>query len=362
MADDLAPHDVVVPITGRRLALPEGPIFALKRAADLGFELGAFRAWAGYKDLGSDAATGGLALFQHVVSFGPSEASGRTGIHCHLAHVHIVIPTSGRGVFSYDGVVTGAVPGDVIVQHGGTVHDQFEYSYLPASPEENGKTPLSVEATPPGAPPQSFGFLELFVPRTIANVEIVPPADVTEADEATAWGHPYHAANARYALQTPDDPGAAHRPVAGRADLEARDCGTWGPTGELVGTWIVRPASGAGAGGAPIALAPPGETGGLEILFMVGGSATFERPSGERLRLRPGDCLTCTAGLAGAPSDATADMRLVLFHISARAEALRERTPDEIARLEALGAGIITGREVRASGDRRPINCLAGPP
>jgi quercetin dioxygenase-like cupin family protein len=108
--------------------LPDGPIFELQRASQADYELGAFRSWAGYKDLGSDRATNGLALFQHVLSFGPSEVSGRTGIHCHLAEVHIVIPTSGRGVFSYDGVVTEAVPGSVIVQHGGTVHDQFEYS------------------------------------------------------------------------------------------------------------------------------------------------------------------------------------------------------------------------------------------
>src|SRR5271154_1972363 len=136
MADDAA-VDTIVPITGRRLALPPGPIFALQRAADADHELGAFRAWAGYKDLGSDAATDGLALFQQVVSFGATEQSGRTGVHCHLAHVHIVIPTSGRGVFSYDGVITEAVPGQVIVQHGGPVHDQFEYSSLPAPFEAN---------------------------------------------------------------------------------------------------------------------------------------------------------------------------------------------------------------------------------
>src|ERR1700722_20746009 len=132
MGDDAA-FEGIVPITGRRLALPAGPIFALQRAGEADYELGAFRAWAGYRDLGSAAATHGLALFQHVISFGPTETSGRTGIHCHLAHVHIVIPTSGVGVFSYDGVVTNAVPGEVIVQHGGTVHDQFSYSYAAGS-------------------------------------------------------------------------------------------------------------------------------------------------------------------------------------------------------------------------------------
>ncbi|MEJ0065304.1 MAG: hypothetical protein WDM85_07510 [Caulobacteraceae bacterium] len=140
MADDAASIETIVPITGRRLALPPGPIFALQRAADADYELGAFRAWAGYKDLGCDGATDGLVLFQHVISFGPTEQSGRTGVHCHLAHVHIVIPTSGRGVFSYDGVTTEAVPGEVIVQHGGTVHDQFSYSYAAGSAEENKRT------------------------------------------------------------------------------------------------------------------------------------------------------------------------------------------------------------------------------
>ena len=50
-----------VSITGRRLSLPEGPIFKLQRAAESDYELGEFRAWAGYKDLGSDAATVALS-------------------------------------------------------------------------------------------------------------------------------------------------------------------------------------------------------------------------------------------------------------------------------------------------------------
>ncbi|MEI9889280.1 MAG: hypothetical protein WDN45_00310 [Caulobacteraceae bacterium] len=129
-----------IPITGRQLTLPPGPLFHLHKAADARYEIGAFRPWAGYKDFGSDAATAGLALFQHVLSFGPTEQGGRTGVHCHLAHAHIVIPTSGRALFSYDGIVTEAVSGSVIVQHGGTVHDQFHYSYAPASVEENGRT------------------------------------------------------------------------------------------------------------------------------------------------------------------------------------------------------------------------------
>ena len=164
-----------IPITGRRLDLPPGPLFHLHKASNARYEIGAFRPWAGYKDYGSEAATHGLALFQHVLSFGPTEQGGRTGVHCHLAHAHIVIPTSGLALFSYDGVVTEAAPGSVIVQHGGTVHDQFRYSYAPASVEENAQTPLAVEPAPADAPLRSFGFLELFVPATMAHVEIVPP-------------------------------------------------------------------------------------------------------------------------------------------------------------------------------------------
>jgi hypothetical protein len=51
-------------------------------------------------------------------------------------------------------------------------------------------------------------------------------------------------------------------------------------------------------------------------------------------------------------------MRMVRFFIAARAQALRERTPDEIAALEALGARIVTRREVRPAGDARPVNFL----
>jgi quercetin dioxygenase-like cupin family protein len=357
MADAASLPDALVATSGRALELPAGPIFHLHRAAQADFEIGAFRGWAGYKDLGADAATNGLALFQHVLSFGPSDVSGRTGIHCHLAQVHIVIPVSGRGLFSYDGVVTEAAPGAVIVQHGGTVHDQFFYSYAPASDADNRRTPVSLEPSLDGGSTRSFGFLELFVPRTIANVEIVPPERVSQEDQATAWDHPYHAPGARFALQGAEDPAAVWRPAPGRSDLVARDAATWAPTGELVATFIVRPALG-GAAGPPVAFHPPGESGGLDILYMAAGSARFRRDDGASYGLEAGDCLTCSAGLAGELTDPSPDMRLVRFFISARAERLRERTPAEIARLEALGHAIITRKEARGRGDARPINTL----
>jgi hypothetical protein len=357
MPDDVTPPEAVVPITGRPLALPPGPIFHLQRAADARHEIGAFRAWAGYKDLGCDAATDGLVLFQHVLSFGPSEVSGRTGIHCHLAHVHIVIPASGRGLFSYDGVVTEAAPGTVIVQHGGTVHDQFAYSYAAASAEENRRTPMRLDPAPAGAPPESFSFLELFVPRTIADVEIVAPGQVTADDQASAWDHPYHAPGGVFALQTADDPGAAWRPVAGLPGFEARDAATWEASGRLVATAVLR-AAGAAPAGPPLALDIPGETGGLEILLVVAGSVGVARPDGTAVRHETGDCQTCAAGLAGAPSEPSADLRLLRFFVSSRAEALRERTPEEIHALEALGPGIIRRREIRPPGDPRPVNVL----
>jgi hypothetical protein len=357
MAHDISPPDALVPTTGRPLALPPGPIFHLQRAHEARHEIGAFRAWAGYKDLGCDAATDGLVLFQHVLSFGPSEVSGRTGIHCHLAHVHIVIPSSGRGVFSYDGVVTEAVPGMVIVQHGGTVHDQFSYSYAAASAEENSKTPMSVDPAQPGAPPQSFSFLELFVPSVVADVEIVAPGHVTSQDQASAWDHPYHAQGGAFRVQAAEDPEAAWRPAAGLAGFEARDAQTWEATGRLVATTILRPSTG-GAAGAPVALDLPGETGGLEVFLVVAGSVGVTRPQGAAVRLGAGDCLTCTAGLAGAPFEPSPDLRLLRFFVSARAEALRERSPEEIARLEALGPAIVRRREIRPAGDARPVNVL----
>jgi hypothetical protein len=350
-----------VPITGRQLTLPPGPLFHLHKA-DPRYEIGAFRPWAGYKDYGSEAATSGLVLFQHVLSFGPTEQGGRTGIHCHLSQAHIVVPTSGLAFFSYDGVVTEAAPGSVIVQHGGTVHDQFLYSYAPASVEENSKTPLSVEPAPAGAPQDaplaSFGFLELFVPATMAHVEIVPPKAVTEADQRTAWRHPYHAKGARFGVQRADDPDAGYRPVHGHPLLEARDGRTWQASGGLVATWIVRPVSKASENAPPVDLMVHGEQGGLDLLLMVSGSAKVERWEGQTVRLETGDCLTCSHGLIGQPFDASPDMRLLRFFISARAEELRERTPEEIARLEALGPDIVTAREIRPDGDPRPVNFL----
>jgi hypothetical protein len=353
--ETLAPAAAPVGISGRRLALPPGPIFHLQRAADAKHALGAFRAWAAYKDLGAEGATDGLVRFQHVVSCGATEEAGRTGVHCHLAHVHIVIPTSGRGVFAYDGVVTEAVPGLVIGQHGGTVHDQFEYSYAPAAFEANAATPLSLEPAPPGAPPRSFGFLELFVPEKIADVEIIPPAQVTAADEATAWDHPYHAEGARFFVQPASSTAAAYRPVAGVAGLEARDCETWQASNRYVATWLVRPGPGAGA---PLALSIPGETGGLDILFAATGSASFAGDGAAPFTLAAGDCLVATAGLAGAMTDWSPDLALVRIFVSARAEQLRERTPAEIARLQALGPAIVSRRQLRPAGDARPVNYL----
>jgi len=350
--------DAIVPITGRLLALPDGPIFHLQRAADADYEIGEFRAWAGYKNLGADTATAGLAHFQHVISFAGTDQAGRTGVHAHLAHAHIVIPTSGRGMFSYDGVTTEAAPGVVIVQHGGTIHDQFDYSYAPASDAETRATPPSVDPPAPGAPARSFSFLELFVPLRFANVDIIPPAAVSDEDQGAAWDHPYHAPGARFALQTAADPDAAYRPVDGQPHLEARDAGTWSPSGGLVATWIVRPARGGAAAVAPVRLGVADEGGGLDILYMLAGSAKFRRQNGAVVALETGDTLTCRQASVGDPFECSTDMRLVRFFIAAKAQTLRERTPDEIARLESLGAAIITRREPRPAGDARPVNYL----
>ena len=107
-----------------------------------------------------------------------------------------------------------------------------------------------------------------------------------------------------------------------------------------------------------VRIAAPGETGGIDILFMAKGSASFSRGDGEVVRLGAGDALTCDQGLVGDPFDCSPDMRLVKFFIAAKAQLLRERTSDEIARLEALGPDIITRREVRPEGDARPVNFL----
>jgi hypothetical protein len=74
--------------------------------------------------------------------------------------------------------------------------------------------------------------------------------------------------------------------------------------------------------------------------------------------LAAGDALTCSQGLVGDAFACSPDMRMVRFFIAARAQDLRERTPEEIAALEALGPRIVTRREVRPAGDTRPVNFL----
>jgi hypothetical protein len=125
------------------------------------------------------------------------------------------------------------------------VHDQFEYSYAPAPRAETFATPVSLEPAAAGAPAQAFSFLELFVPRRFANVEIVPPQAVTAEIQASCWDHPYHTPGARFSCQAPVDPDAAWRPLAGAPHLEVRDAATWTPSAGLVATWILRPAAGA---------------------------------------------------------------------------------------------------------------------
>jgi len=186
----------------------------------------------------------------------------------------------------------------------------------------------------------------------------VPPEQVTAADQASAWDHPYHPPGARYALQAASDAVAGYRPLTGPPGLEARDAGTWAPSGRLVATWILRPATAASPTAAPIACTIPGETGGIDILFMAAGQARFRRPSGDTWVLEAGDCLTCSSDLAGELLEFSPDASLLHFFISARAETLRERTPSEIERLEAMGADIITRRQVRPEGDRRAVNFL----
>lgn len=359
MPDDLPLAEPPTPMTGRLLTLPTGPFFHLQRAEKSTYRIGEFRAWAGYKNLGTDVATHDLAHFQHVLSFAATEQAGRTGVHAHLAHAHIVIPTSGQGTFSYDGVITVAVLGMVIVQHGGTVHDQFNYSYAAASDEENRRTPLAVEGPAAGTPLRSFGFLELFVPRAFANVEIVPPGAVTPTDQATAWDHPYHAPG-HFALQREEAPDAAYRPVAGHDDLEARDAGTWDASDRLVATWILRPVATGSTSAAltPMTLGIVGESGGIEIFYMVSGSGRFRPAGGAEVWLHAGDTSTHSQGELEGPFEVSPDFRLLRFFIAARAQLLRERTPAEIARIEALGPAIIRGREIRPPNDTRPVNAL----
>ena len=348
----------VVPISGRRLLPPPGPIFHLQRAGDADFEIGEFRAWAGYQSLGVDAATNDLAHLQRVISFAGTETAGRTGVHVHLAHAHIVIPTSGRGLFSYDGVVTEAVAGTVIVQHGGTVHDQFSYSYRPADPAETCRTPPSVDAPTADALAASFSFLELFVPKVFANVEIIPPTSVTAEDQACAWDHPYHLPGADFALQTADSPDAAYRPLLEKSGLAVRDAATWGPSGGLVATFIYAPVTAAAAEASPTAHGLPDTDGAIEIFHLVAGEARLPRSGADSIALAAGDTLTVSAGVVGLPETWSPDLRLLRFIISADVQDLRERTTAEIERLEALGPAIITRREIRPVGDARPVNVL----
>jgi quercetin dioxygenase-like cupin family protein len=350
--------DMIVPIAGRQLTLPKGPIFNLQRADQSDHIIGEFRSWAGYKNFGADSATNGLVHFQHVLSFSGSETTGRTGIHGHFAHAHIVIPTSGRAVFSYDGVITKAEPGSVIVQHGGTIHDQFEYTYAAASDADNRKTSLTIEPIPTDAQNSSFGFLEFFVPLNFANVEIIPAKNVSEAEQRTAWDHPYHATGANFSIQHANSPDATYRPIVGRNDLEARDARTWEPTGGLVATWIVRPTSEARPKSPAVSLGIRGEKGGIDVLHVVNGSAEFVIDGGQKIVLKAGDTLTHSHGIVGDPVDYSSEMRLIRFSVAAKATLLRERTPEEIRQLENLGPRIITHREVRPVGDTRPINFL----
>src|SRR5262249_13548616 len=69
MPDNPGSNATTISISGRRLALPPGRIFHIQKTGEAKHELGAFRAWAGYKNFGCDEATNDLVHFQHVLSF-----------------------------------------------------------------------------------------------------------------------------------------------------------------------------------------------------------------------------------------------------------------------------------------------------
>ena len=197
------------------------------------------------------------------------------------------------------------------------------------------------------------------MPRTIADVEIIPPAKVTQDDQRTAWRHPYHAAGANFQVQGAASDDATYGPVVGRPDLEARDGHTWRAADRRprIATWFIRPTAGSSA--PAVQLGIPGEEGGLDILYMVGGSARFARDDGEAFALDAGDTLIASQGRMGELQTCSSDMRLVRFFVAAKAQQLRERTAEEIERLEALGLRIITGRQLRPESDQRPVNVLS---
>src|SRR5262249_39955153 len=230
-------------------------------------------------------------------------------------------------------------------------HDQFEYTYAAALDTDNRKTPLTIESIPTDAQNSSFGFLEFFVPLNFANVEIIPPKKVCEADQRTAWDHPYHAEGANFSVQYANSPDVTYRAVVGRNDLEARDAQTWQPTGGLVATWIIRPVSEARPKSPAVSLGICGEKGGIDVLHMLKGSAEFvidggQKDGGQKIALEAGDTLTHSRGIVGDPIDYSSEMRLIRFSVAAKATLLRERTPEEIKQLEDLGPRIITRREV----------------
>ena len=143
-----------------------------------------------------------------------------------------------------------------------------------------------------------------------------------------------------------------------RRDLEVRDAGTWEPSGGLVGTWIIRPAPRIASNDDPMDLEIEGEKGGINILYLVSGTARVARCDGAILDLRCGDTLSHSPGVVCEPFDASPDMRMIKFFISARAQMLGQQTPEAIRQLEALGPRIITCRELRREGDTRPVNFL----
>ena len=85
---------------------------------------------------------------------------------------------------------------------------------------------------------------------------------------------------------------------------------------------------------------------------------TLASSAGAAVELKAGDTLTHSRGLVGAPIGYSNEMRLIRFSVAAKAALLRERTLEEIERLQDLGPRIITHKEVRPIGDARPINFL----
>ena len=300
------------------------------------------------------------------------EDTGPTDFHLHLppGGFQLVLVTSGCFAFDYDGRMSQAAPGTVMLQSA-IVHRQLFYTWSGMETKKNLETPQSVV---PDALTMGYSgkFLEAFItdPTTFPNPTIVSKNIIDEAETSKiAWSHLSHdrPAGASFWYQDPYSLNALYRKISetkiiSKRGVYIRDLGIQHASGELVcGHIIATDPDG-------YSLLPKSHKailsdcdfakGEVVIFRIIRGAATISDNFGRMITMQAGDTITAN------PQSITlhemqADTQILRLGLLDGIEKLRSWTPVQRDEIDKLGHRLIVQHETRNIDKiERPIGYL----